>query len=43
MIPSGILQNSNVDNLPDISLVSEGSKQKAQKRPWTQEEDEMIK
>lgn len=36
MIPSGILQVSNVDNLPENSMLSDGSKQKAQKRPWTQ-------
>ena len=36
MIPIRILQNSNIDNLPEISIASDGSKQKAQKKPWSQ-------
>jgi|JI10StandDraft_1071094.scaffolds.fasta_scaffold121003_3 hypothetical protein len=36
MIPSGVLQNSTIDNLPDRSVYSDGSKHKTHKRPWTQ-------
>jgi hypothetical protein len=43
MIPLGILQNSHIDNLPEISVASDGSKQKAHKRPWSQEEDDLIR
>ena len=43
MIPVGILQNSNIDNLPEISVASDGSKMKSQKKPWSQEEDDLIR
>ena len=43
MIPVGILQNSIIDNLPEISVASDGSKIKSNKRPWSQEEDELIR
>ena len=36
MISFGVLQNSTIYNLPDRSMVSDGSKNKAHKRPWTQ-------
>ena len=39
MIPLG---ESKFDNLPSHKPQSEASRSKAQKRPWTQEEDEKI-
>lgn len=43
MIPFGVLQISNVDNLPDKEAQSDGSKMKTLKRPWTEAEDELIR
>lgn len=39
MIPFGVLQISNVDNLPDREAMSDTSKMKTIKRPWTESED----